>query len=816
MSVVNTQQLEFAVSPFGEVYLPSINRQQFEARESSKVFNDKYNDLLNDGYLNIVVGTDSGLLANYVLENADLQNSRFIFVELDSVLQTLNIEIPQDYQSELRIIQHEELATVLEEDCNSIYILKNKLRLYESQGAKKSYCDAYQSLKTVSNNIADKAVFDVSVNLNQKNFVHKQLINLCDNLHPVSQLKGRFTKQNCIVVGGGPSLDTHLDWLRENQASLYTIAVSRAAHQLQQAGVQVDFVVSVDPQGVSFTVSKEMLELPESTIFINADHAVPSLVGQWRGAQFYTGSRVPWESDNNIETAGPTVSNAAIWTAGNLGFKNIFLLGVDMCWSPQGVSHASGSLEGKMGPDISKIGVWVDTNSGHKAETTAQLAEAMKSLQQQTERLKDTQVINLSEFAAQISGISYLSPAEISLTPEVDKQAVLADIRGSFQHRADKEQLIQLKTQISSVNKKYGLVEKLAEKALSYAQQLPATEDKLNLLEQELTTKYPAQMKFMKFYGYADFSRFLSTRNAEHWDQTEITTMYQDYYQAMKNVAKSIQASLGDAIKHIEVRVEEQRTKPDATLLLKDWIRFNQPRRLDMVTAANPDWLDGFTEEQQQLLAELKQIEESSKQETLRHKFTNEKLTSWGLEMVPQKIHALVETENRVGLTQLINALDTYQTSEESKVLSARAKSHLHQLEGDFQSAFNVLAELPDSWRGELENKQMVLMALNTGQLDAAEQGLRTLTPLSDEYLPQLAQVLKIKKDYPASLETWLEYLNKHPSDSSSWCRLGEMLLQLEQYQDALTVYQQALQADPDNRLAEQYVTELSRALAQQ
>lgn len=815
MSLANAQQLEFAVSPFGEVYLPIVNRRQFESKDSTRIFNEQYSGLLDDGYLNIVVGTDSGLLANYVLENANFDNSRFIFVELNLVTQSLSVEIPPEHQSALRIVPIEALADLLETDNNDIFILKNKMRLFESQGARKAYLDAYQSLKTEANAIADKAAFNVSVNLTQKNFVHKQLINICDNLHPVSKLKGKFDKQDCIVIGGGPSLDLHIEWLRQHQQSLFTIAVSRAAHQLQQAGVEVDFVVTVDPQEVSFTVSKEMLGLPDTTLFINADHAVPSLVGQWHGTQFYTGSRMPWDQDDNIETAGPTVSNAALWVAGNLGFKRIFLLGVDMCWSPQGVSHASGSLEGQMGPDISKIGVWVDTNTGQKAETTPQLAEAMKSLGQQAARLSDCQVINLSDFAARIDGVHYSAPDNIEFSHPLDKPAVLSSIREDHRQRANKDELVKLKTQVISVGKKYQQVEKLATDALSLVDRLPATEEQLGQIEADLNSRHSAQMSFMKFYGYAEFSRFLTTRDEQHWDQQNISAMYRDYYQAMKDVSASLQNSLADAVGHIEVRIEELKAKPDASLVLNDWLRFNQPRRLKMLLSMHPDWQQSLNMEEQALLEKLRKHEETSMQETLRHKFTNQKLTSWGLEMVPQKIHSLVESRNCIGLTQLFNALDTYQTSDESKTLSARAKSYLYEIQGDYQHAFQVLADLPEDWRGEVENKQMVLMALKTTRLDAAVEGLHKLTPLSDEYMPQLAQVLKIKKDYAGALETWLEYLNKHPADSGNWCRLGEMLMQLEQYQDALTVYQQALQADPDNKLAEQYVTELSRALAQ-
>ncbi|MCF1439555.1 MAG: DUF115 domain-containing protein [Shewanella sp.] len=619
MSQANAQTFEFAVSPFNEVYLPAINRQQFETRESTRVFDERYPDLLEPGFLNLVMGTDSGLLADYVLQRGVLTDSRFIFVELESVLEILTIDIPQEQASALTIITVDELALRLSQEGNEVYMLKSKLRLFESLGAQKAYDQDYLSLKTHTNRIAEKAIFDISINLTQKIFVQKQLINLCDNLHPVSKLTGRFQGKDCIIVGGGPSLDEHIQWLKQHQSNLYTIAVSRAAHQLHKAGIDVDFVVSVDPQEMSFSVSKEMLQLPQSSIFINSDHAVPSLVGQWPATQLYLGNCIPWEQGDNIATAGPTVSNAALWMAGNLGFGRILLLGVDMCWSPKGFSHASGSPEAQMGPDISKIGVWVETNRGDTAETTVQLAEAMKFLEAQIAMLQDCRVYNLSEYAARIAGVAYLAPESLSLDSSLDKTQLLLKIRRDFSHRANKDELIRLKKQITGERKKYQHIASQAEKALELVTRLPASLDELNGLEDNLNAQYPLHMKFMKFYGYKEFSRFLSTQDAEHWNSDDITATHHDYYQAMEEVAQSLNHCLEDTITHIKVRIEELKPNPNADMMFPDWMKYNQPARLDMLLSRHPDWLDTLTPAQQHSVAQLRKKQQQSRQDTLKY-----------------------------------------------------------------------------------------------------------------------------------------------------------------------------------------------------
>ncbi|MGI2259533.1 6-hydroxymethylpterin diphosphokinase MptE-like protein [Shewanella sp. GXUN23E] len=814
MSQAQCQLMQFDVSPFGETFLPAVNRRQFDNQNSGKIFAQQFASLSQEETLYIIIGMDSGLLANYVLDKPIPSGSKYIFVELDYLLPLFNMDIPDALQDNVKVITQEQLADTLTSEGNDIFLIKNQYQLHPSLGAKTAYIDDYQLLKNQCRKVLEKAVFNAHVNLNQNVFVHKQLINIADNRYPVSSLNGYFDNKDCILVGGGPSLDLHIEWLKEHQRNLYIFAVSRAASQLQQAGIHVDFVVSVDPQDLSFLVSKEMLELPNSTIFINADHAAPALVGQWHGSQFYSGQKLPWETENNIETAGPTVSNAALWIAGQLKFHRILLLGVDLCWSPSGVSHASGSQEGQLGPDITKIGVWVKTNTGDNAETTVQLAEAITSFGEQVRNLTNCQVINLSGQAAQIPGVSHVPPLQLTVENIDNKFEVLAAIRAKFPNTNSKQALTKLKTQIRSIATKYRFIAKQAKHALSIASKSRANQTELDNIEAELNRHNQTLMQFLKFFGYTHFSHFLTTRDSRDWSKQQIQKLNQAYYKAMANSADALIVLFEESVAHVEARLEELASTPDWIKLQEDWLKYHQSKRLEFMLNQHHHFIDELQNEHPDILKRLREHQAERKQVVYQND-QKQKMTRWNLDVAPTKIHLLYQDHNTLGLEQMIYALDNFQISDEAKQLSARAKSYLYEINGEYQQAFDVLATLPEPWRSEIENKQMVLMAIKTGQWAAAATGLRQLAPHSDEYLPQLAQVLKIRRDYAGALETWLEYLNKHPSDSANWCRLGEMLLQLEQYQDALSIYQQALQADQDNLLARQYVAELSRVLTQ-
>ena len=80
------------------------------------------------------------------------------------------------------------------------------------------------------------------------------------------------------------------------------------------------------------------------------------LLGNWLGLNLYLGDLFPWKTKHNVENLngiGPTVTNSAILLAIQLGIKKQILFGVDLCYSPEGYTHAQGSFEHDSGPDIS-------------------------------------------------------------------------------------------------------------------------------------------------------------------------------------------------------------------------------------------------------------------------------------------------------------------------------------------------------------------------------------------------------------------------------------------------------------------------------
>ncbi len=91
-------------------------------------------------------------------------------------------------------------------------------------------------------------------------FIDSQLKSLSSNSTPVSKIENALNGTTAVIMGGGPSLDDSIDWIKTNQDQLVIFAAARIANRLKKEGIQPDFFVTVDPHAVSYDNSKPMLQ----------------------------------------------------------------------------------------------------------------------------------------------------------------------------------------------------------------------------------------------------------------------------------------------------------------------------------------------------------------------------------------------------------------------------------------------------------------------------------------------------------------------------------------------------------------------------
>ncbi len=172
----------------------------------------------------------------------------------------------------------------------------------------------------------------------------------------MSQLRHRHRGATAICVAAGPSLDRHIDFLRQLSTSCVIIAVDVVQQQLQKLGIPIDYLITVDSSdliadrfstAVNRTISETTLVMPINgnprlDQFFSRRCYFPS--GGWLG-------RWLLNSEENLPS-GTTVGVASVGLACYMGVKEIVLLGHDLSYGK--TMYSTMVQEGQQLDDINR------------------------------------------------------------------------------------------------------------------------------------------------------------------------------------------------------------------------------------------------------------------------------------------------------------------------------------------------------------------------------------------------------------------------------------------------------------------------------
>jgi len=159
-----------------------------------------------------------------------------------------------------------------------------------------------------------------------------------------------------ILVGNGPSLDNHIDYLREQQEQCVIMSCGTALGSLLKHNIKPD--IHVESERINFvknyleystteeqrrdilflclhTAAPEVLQFFEKACYsVKPNDAGTPVIGD-----YFRGHKLQALSFSN-----PTVSNCGLSFAIALGFMDIHLVGVDFCFEKDGRDHSASSI----------------------------------------------------------------------------------------------------------------------------------------------------------------------------------------------------------------------------------------------------------------------------------------------------------------------------------------------------------------------------------------------------------------------------------------------------------------------------------------
>ena len=183
--------------------------------------------------------------------------------------------------------------------------------------------------------------------IGERNF----LKNISANTRNISELRKQSHNKEWIVVGGGPSIDYNVEYIKESRGKKTIVAATTIYKRLIREGIEPDYIVALDPLDRIWkhVDGEERADIP----IIIADSATSEFTQKYPGTKYIvpTGDNLISKEFCNyagIETwvVEGTVTCLCIKVALYLGAEKIELVGVDLSY-PDNQTHASGTLDYK-------------------------------------------------------------------------------------------------------------------------------------------------------------------------------------------------------------------------------------------------------------------------------------------------------------------------------------------------------------------------------------------------------------------------------------------------------------------------------------
>lgn len=827
-SLIATNDLgPIKINAFGEKYFYNLNRDSFDKISSQAQFDAKFsNNLFQPNSLNIIIGTDSGLLPLYLQQKGLPKGTRYIFIEPASILEQLtNHQLLEDLDPAIVCITLDEWEEITHLFKIQDYIYINGVQSFNSFCAEDDNCNTYAELSWHITEVLAQSHWDINMMLGNETFTSHHITNLADNLLPAKLLSNTFHGKTVVLLAGGPSLDEALPWVQKHRQQIVIFAVSRISRQLKNINLEPDFIFSVDPTELSFDISKEMLTFSKRPIFVYAYHTVPSLVSQWQGVGLYLGPRIPWKSTlnhENISGAGPTVTNTALSIAHSFGFNRIILAGVDLCFTRDGYTHANGSDEHIAGPRFNLTSLQAETNGGFMAPTSCDLTTAINTLAIQAKIITATgcQIINPSANAAKVDNVSYTPLTDIKLDDNlIDITAIIAKQIPSSSHHphnypATRSELKRAQFQINAILR-------LAKNALTINESMYSAQgvienykDKreLDKIEKKLNRDHRQYSKLVKRFGIRNFLKITKPFTDEDWSAEEAKEIGNTYYEAYRDGAITLLKLISDAIERASSRQEENSDEPDFNLLLNQWRKdrsFGRARlwQQNHPHANIPASVQTEFNELEKLFASIL----ANKNTT--HMARAKSYTS--LSMLKKRAALLFKHQKTQELKDLLSSLHKHEEKTAAVPYVYLINGYLAELQDDTEAAITAYHNIIDSDDSPLLEEALLRIAvisINTNDANNtnAYLSLQCLSQVNPFYLPFYAEIARLHGDILTAIDAYNHYISQFPEDTLVQMKLTTLYIENKTYDAAELMLDYILTKTPDSKTT----TDLKKQLA--
>lgn len=257
------------------------------------------------------------------------------------------------------------------------------------------------------------------------------------------QATSKIRQTPVIICANGPSLDHLASFVRDHQHNAIIVSCGTAIRALHRYGIEPDVHCEqertypiaglLDAVGDAEYLRRRVLFAPGTVhpeVFTKFKSAIMA-PKYWEASSFALMADPEFAKDH-VEALfiNPTVANTALYMANALGFQQIYLVGVDLGYKPEGHHHSKASIY--YSDDGQETGIYNRSskhvtagNFGGEIYSDSFFTSSRLCLERLIKRNPDLRVYNLNDGAA-IKGTIPCQAADVILPLAVDKDVILA------------------------------------------------------------------------------------------------------------------------------------------------------------------------------------------------------------------------------------------------------------------------------------------------------------------------------------------------------------------------------------------------------
>lgn len=312
----------------------------------------------------------------------------------------------------------------------------------------------------------------VRMNINTEQFFGKRYITnelfnaryLKDSNRLLDLKEGIDTDIPAIIVAAGPSLKNNIEELRSAKGKAYIFVVDRILDYVLNAGIEPDFIVTVDPiKPIEYFTTRTDVTIPllcemDSNWEILNQHRGKKII--YNCDPYFQRMYLSQKKEPPILNTGASVATTAFAACVKLGFKRIVLVGQDLAYDGE-ITHAGGVAE----EITQKDDIYVEGIDGNKVRSRRDWYEFLIWFKDMIILFPNLQVIDTKDKGAKIPGAEIMSLKEV-----IDKYCVgkvidynmFYNIKSTF----SEEKMDGIRTYFSDTYEEFRVLKRKAKEAI--------------------------------------------------------------------------------------------------------------------------------------------------------------------------------------------------------------------------------------------------------------------------------------------------------------------------------------------------------------